>query len=422
MKEFTSVKKISQGIFSFFLIFNSFNVIAELRGDYWIVKSGDTLYGIARSIHPKKASLQAKLRTQIIKLNQAVFQKGTGGLYIGAKLVLPKSTGEQSNSVMTKQPKQSTSRQVSSRHLLKTNEWQIKSGDTLYSIARVFYPKSNRKQYKLRQEIIRINSDVFSGGANKMEVGLVMLMPEYLVKAKESNTEVVVVPVETQPINTNTEQTINTPKEIVKPVEIKTTRANSDVLEEESDRLKDNTPMDERSRVTNYQNDNNTQDSSFSVSLGYSVGGDVAVAAQGGNDVEFGSGGHLKMSYDRLWENKQGYRLSLGYQLDKITADNGSGEVKQLYLQTLYLYNTHTSLFGAGIAYHDNISLTTDISSVVVVSDYEPAIGFVMMYEYKRLLGNNIVGISYTQLETENSASLVIRDMSRTELYYRWAF
>ena len=83
------MKIISQGIFSFFLIFNSFNVIAELRGDYWIVKSGDTLYGIARSIHPKNASLQAKLRTQIIKLNQAVFQKGAGGLYIGAKLYCP---------------------------------------------------------------------------------------------------------------------------------------------------------------------------------------------------------------------------------------------------------------------------------------------------------------------------------------------
>lgn len=410
------MKKISQSVFSFFLIFNSFNVLAELRGDYWIVKSGDTLYGIARSIHPNKASLQAKLRTQIIKLNQAVFQKGAGGLYIGAKLVLPKRAGEQSNSVMIKQPEQSTSRQVSNRHLLNTNEWQIKSGDTLYSIARVFYPKSNRKQYKLRQEIIRINPAVFSGGTNKMEVGLFLLMPEYLVKAKGSNTKLVVVPVETQPI------TINTPKETVKPVEIKATRANSDVLEEDNEGLQDNTVMDEPSRVTNYQNNNNTHDSSFSVSLGYSVGGDVAVAAQGGGDVMFGSGSHLKISYDGLWKNKQGYRLSLGYQLDKVTAGNDSGEVKQLYLQTLYLYNTPSSLFGAGVAYHYDISRTTNISSVIGVSDYEPAIGFVMMYEYKRLLGNNIVGIAYTQLETENSASLVTRDMSRTELYYRWAF
>lgn len=416
------MKKISQGIFSFFLLFNSFHVIAELRGDYWIVKSGDTLYGIARSIHPKNASLQAKLRTQIIKLNQAVFQKGAGGLYIGAKLALPKRTEEQSNSVVIKRPKKTTSRQVSSRHLLNTNEWQIQSGDTLYSIARVFYPKSNRKQYKLRQEIIRINPAVFSNGANKMEVGLILLMPNYLVKTMGSDTKAVAVPVETQPINTNAQQTINTPKEIVTPVEIKTTRDNSGVLEEENERLQDNAPMDEPSRVTNYQNDNSTHDSNFSMSLGYSVGGDVAVAAQGGNDVMFGSGGHLKISYDSLWENKHGYRLSLGYQLDKVTAGNDSGEVEQLYLQTLYLYNTSTSLFGAGIAYHENISRTTDISSVVEVSDYDPAIGFVMMYEYKRLLGNNIVGIAYTQLETENSASLAIRDMSRTELYYRWAF
>lgn len=416
------MKKISQGIFCFFIIFNSFNVIAELRGDYWIVKSGDTLYGIARSIHPKKASLQAKLRTQIIKLNQAVFQKGAGGLYIGAKLVLPNRSGEQSNSVMIKQPKKSTSRQVSSRHLLNTNEWQIKSGDTLYSIARVFYPKSNRKQYKLRQEIVRINPAVFSGGANKMEVGLFLLMPNYLVKAKESTTKVAAVPVETKPIRTNVQQTTNIPEERVKPIEIQSTHLDRGILEDDNEQLQDNTAIDEPSRVTNYQTNNSTHDSLFSMSLGYSVGGDTAVAAQGGNDVTFGSGGHLRMSYDGLWKNKHGYRLSLGYQLDKVTAGNDTGEVEQMYLQTLYLYNTSSYLLGAGISYHENISRTTDISSVVIVSDYEPAVGFVMMYEYKRLLGNNIVGIAYTQLETENSVSLVTRDMSRTELYYRWAF
>lgn len=416
------MKKISQGVFSFFLIFNSFNVIAELHGDYWIVKSGDTLYGIARSIHPKKTSLQAKLRTQIIKLNQTVFKKGAGGLYIGAKLVLPERLGEQSISVMKKQPKKSMSRQVSNRHLLSTNKWQIKSGDTLYSIARVFYPKSNRKQYKLRQEIVRINPAVFSGGANNMEVGFLLLMPNYLVKAKEPTTKVAVIPVETKPINANAQRTINVPEEEIKQVEIKTARVESGMLEDDNEQLQDNATIDEPSRVTNYQNNNNTHDSNFSMSLGYSVGGDVAVAAQGGKDVEFGSGAHIRMSYDSLWENKHGYRLSLGYQLDKVTAGNDSGEVEQTYLQTLYLYNTATYLFGAGVAYHDNVSLTTDISNVIIVSDYEPALGFVMVYEYKRLLGNHIIGVAYTQLETENSLSLAIQDLSRTELYYRWAF
>lgn len=413
------MKKISQAIFSFFLIFNSFNVIAELHGDYWIVKSGDTLYGIARSIHPKKASLQAKLRTQIIKLNQTIFQKGVGGLYIGAKLVLPERLGEQSIPVMKKRPKKSISRQVSNRHLLSKNKWQIKSGDTLYSIARMLYPQSNRKQHKLRQDIVRINPAVFSDGANNMEVGLLLLMPNYLVEAKEARTKVAVIPVEVKSINTNAQRTINVPEEEIKPVEIKTARAGSGVLEDDNEQLQETAKIDAPNRVTNYQNNN---DSHFSMSFGYSVGGDVAVAAQGGSDVAFGSGGHLRMSYDSLWENKHGYRLSLGYQLDKITAGNDSGEVEQTYLQTLYLYNTATYLLGAGVAYHDNISRTTDISSIIIVSDYEPVVGFVMMYEYKRLLGSQIVGIAYTQLETENSLSLTIQDLSRTELYYRWAF
>ena len=66
-----------------------FNSIAEQRGKYWYVQSGDTLYGIGRAVFPSSISSQSKLRSQLIKLNQDVFKKGAGSLYVGAKLVLP---------------------------------------------------------------------------------------------------------------------------------------------------------------------------------------------------------------------------------------------------------------------------------------------------------------------------------------------
>ncbi|MCK4711227.1 MAG: hypothetical protein KAU21_21630, partial [Gammaproteobacteria bacterium] len=104
------------------------------------------------------------------------------------------------------------------------------------------------------------------------------------------------------------------------------------------------------------------------------------------------------------------------------TAGSDSGELEQTYLQAMYIYNTSDSLSGIGISYHDNILRTTDISAVVVETHYEPAAGLLMMYEYKRLFGDHIVGVSYTQLESENSATQAKVDMSRTEIYYRWAF
>jgi len=128
------------------------------------------------------------------------------------------------------------------------------------------------------------------------------------------------------------------------------------------------------------------------------------------------------LSYDGLWNKKSGYRLSLGHQYDKVTAGSDSGEVTQSYLQGLYLYNTTASLLGMGVSYHDNILRTTDLSSVIVETEYEPAAGLVLIYEYKKLFGNHIAGVSYISLESENSVTNVKQDMSRTEIYYRLSF
>jgi LysM repeat protein len=412
--------KFSKIIVGFSLVLNSFNAFAELRGNYWVVKSGDTLYGIARSVFPKNASLQSKLRTEIIKLNQKVFKQGAGSLYIGAELVLPEFALSQQSLITTQPVKKVPVKRISNDPLANSNEWLVKSGDTLYSIARTFYPKSNRKQYKLRRDIVDINPSVFSGGANKMEVGLFLLLPDYLLEIGKPTNGFYATPVEIEKIQVEAAEKVNVGEVISKPVQVKITSDENIKLTEAAQQVADKSEAEVSDRVTDYQSD--FISSQVSLSIGYSLGGDAAVNVQGGSDVTFGSGVHLRVSYDRLRKNKQGYRFSLGYQLDKTTGGGDSAELKQMYLQSMYLYNTPASLLGVGLSYHDNIALTTDISAVVKVSDYEPAIGLVMMYEYKRLLGKHIVGALYTKLESENSVSNVTKDMSRVEVYYRWAF
>ncbi|MCK5334933.1 MAG: LysM peptidoglycan-binding domain-containing protein, partial [Gammaproteobacteria bacterium] len=335
------MSKYRKIVVAFFFILSSQDVIAELQGKYWIVNSGDTLYGIARSIFPGNASLQSKLRIEIINLNQKVFKKGSGSLYIGAELVLPEfalsqlppvqSSQIKSHSKVSRKPKTTTSQKTSSHFLLENNEWQVKRGDTLYSIARVFYPKSSRTQYKLRKDIVNLNPAIFSGGMNNMEIGLVLLMPDYVVKADEPVNEIVAVPLEAEPLVIDTPVEVKVDKSISEPVSEKEIHAS----EIEADREPDIEPVsvsekpDKHYGVTNY---NNKQFSSqVSMNFGYSSGGDIAVAATGGSDVEFGGGGHLRLSYDGLWQNKQGYRLSLGYELGQVTAGSDSGELEQTY-------------------------------------------------------------------------------------------
>lgn len=410
--------KFSKTIVCSFLVLNSLNVFAELRGDYWVVKSGDTLYAIARSVFPKNASLQSKLRTEIIKLNQKVFKQGAGSLYIGAELVLPEFARSQQSLITALPVKKVPVKTISNDPLANSNEWLVKSGDTLYSIARTFYPKSNRKQYKLRKDIEDINPSVFSGGANKMEVGIFLLLPGYLLETRTPANTSYTAPVEVEEVQVGAVEKVNVREVVSKPVQV--TRDEDIELAEITQQVADENETEVNDRVTRYQSD--SLSSQVSLSAGYSLGGDTAVNVQGGSDVTFGSGVHLRVSYDHLRNNKQGYRVSLGYQLDKVTASGDSAELKQVYLQSMYLYNTPASILGVGLSYHDNIVLTTDISAVVQVSDYEPAIGLVMMYEYKRLFGKHIVGALYTKLESENSVTNIAQDMSRVEVYYRWGF
>ena len=385
--------------------FISFQAQSGYDGKYWVVQRNDTLYAIARSFYPKSARSQSKLRKDIISLNQNVFAKDSRGLFIGLKLHIPQYVSSASRSpVKTKKQRVKVS---SDLNLLTENKWIIKRGDTLYSIARHFFPKSNRKQYHLRKEIINLNPEVFSGGANKMEIGLALIMPDRVVKKAE--TKVIAVPVieKVSPITNTIKENQNT--RLSKEIE-----STSEIY------IEDKPPVQKKRRIMS--SSSSDFDSIVSVSVGYSLGGDTALVSTGGHDISYGSGAHLRFSYDGLWNNKQGYRIALGYQLDQVTAGSDSGQLEQMYLQSTYIYNIDNSVFGIGLSLHDSIAFESDISAVKTTADFDAATGLVVLYEYKRFLGDHILGLSYTALDTKSSLNQAEVDMTRTEVYYRWDF
>lgn len=393
-------------VFMFLSLF-SVEAWSGYDGKYWVVERNDTLYAIARYFYPESARSQSKLRKDIISLNQNVFANGARGLFIGLKLYLPEYV-----SSLSKPPSKTKTQPVkksSDLNLLSENKWIIKRGDTLYSIARYFFPKSNRKQYHLRKEIISLNPEVFSGGSNKMEVGVTLIMPDRLVKKAE--VKKVIVPVveetsrDTKTVTTNDKQQVALDEGLAEKYA--------------EDKPKAIEPAREKKKI---RRSGGGFESNISISIGYSLGGDTALISTGGHDISFGSGAHLRLSYDDIFESKQGYRIALGYQFDQVTAGSDSGQLEQMYLQSTYLYHTGDSVLGIGLSLHDNIAFESDISAVKTNVDFDAAAGLVVLYEYKRFLNNHIVGLSYTSLKSKNVVSQVEVDMSRTEIYYRWRF
>ena len=59
------------------------------EGRQWIVKRGDTLYAISRSIFPGDTGKQKQLRQDIIELNPQIFANGANNLAVGTILQLP---------------------------------------------------------------------------------------------------------------------------------------------------------------------------------------------------------------------------------------------------------------------------------------------------------------------------------------------
>ncbi|MDQ7015590.1 MAG: FecR domain-containing protein, partial [Gammaproteobacteria bacterium] len=64
-----------------------------------------------------------------------------------------------------------------------TGYWQVKRGDTLYSIARQLYPKKGKQQARLRKALVRLNENAFpSGKADSLSAGARLKLPRYTLK------------------------------------------------------------------------------------------------------------------------------------------------------------------------------------------------------------------------------------------------
>ena len=60
-----------------------------INGSHWLVKPGDSVYSIARSVFPGNSKQQARLRRELVSGNPQVFKGNPNALSVGAKLRLP---------------------------------------------------------------------------------------------------------------------------------------------------------------------------------------------------------------------------------------------------------------------------------------------------------------------------------------------
>ncbi|MCW8854440.1 MAG: FecR domain-containing protein [Gammaproteobacteria bacterium] len=68
--------------------------------------------------------------------------------------------------------------------VINNTHWLIKSGDTVYSIARQIHPNDVKKQIRFRRELVKANPDVFAGNSNLMSIGNKLVLPSYMTVNK----------------------------------------------------------------------------------------------------------------------------------------------------------------------------------------------------------------------------------------------
>lgn len=77
-----------------------------INDSHWLVKPGDNVYSIARSVFPGNNKQQARLRRELVSSNPQVFKGNPNALSVGAKLRLPAfASGKTSSPQVAKTPK-----------------------------------------------------------------------------------------------------------------------------------------------------------------------------------------------------------------------------------------------------------------------------------------------------------------------------
>jgi hypothetical protein len=318
-------------------------------------------------------------------------------------------------------PNVATSDQLSTdiqgRTIVSGTEWKVKHGDTLYAIGRAVYPGDARKQARLRRDITKLNPSVFANGANNMAVGAVLKLPDYVVpksappKVGELSHVPMPVPVEitpkpppqpaapatvVEPVPETLREAASAPKSTVKSEPVKQVKKEPSTVRGQ--------PASAASRA----------EGGVLVSLGFSYGGDVLVDTDGLLDISAGSGGHLRLGYEKMPHHGSGYRLALGLQYNE-TKDVS---FRDTYLQLAYQYRANPFVYGIGVVSHAGATLEV----FNITTDYDTANGVVV---YLENVGSGKVagwGLSYIALDIEEKGTATSVDASRAEFYYSWRF
>jgi hypothetical protein len=352
----------------------------------------------------------------------------------------PAATATQSVPKGVSKPARATSEQpgtdIQRRTTLRGNEWKVKRGETLYAIGRAVYPGDALKQARLRQDIMKLNPSVFANGANKMAVGVVLKLPDYVVSKstpskvepeqvpapvpdtvapKPADSAPVVAPaskpVDSAPVVTPASKPVDSAP-VVAPVSKPVDSAPVVEPKPESQVKKEPPSIKQQPPSSTSRAEGNAL-----VSLGYSLGGDKLVEIDGSYDLYAGSGGHLRLGYDQIYPSGSGYRIALGLQYNLVYDSGGNTTFRDVYLQLAYQYRANQIVYGIGAVLHEGATLEED-STI----EYDAANG---LFVYLEDVGSSNLagwGLSYTSLEIEEEDSSSSDDASRVEIYYNWRF
>ncbi|MDH5472671.1 MAG: FecR domain-containing protein [Gammaproteobacteria bacterium] len=70
--------------------------------------------------------------------------------------------------------------------VINNSHWLVRSGDTVYSIARAMYPGDTKQQIRFRRELVKANPQAFAGNSSYMNAGSKLVLPQFAQQKPES--------------------------------------------------------------------------------------------------------------------------------------------------------------------------------------------------------------------------------------------
>lgn len=88
------------------LAFSPLTQAEVINNSHWLVKPGESVYGIARKMYPNDTRMQARFRKELINANPDVFADGANNMSIGSQLVLPTFARKTEEPLVKQEPAQ----------------------------------------------------------------------------------------------------------------------------------------------------------------------------------------------------------------------------------------------------------------------------------------------------------------------------